>query len=144
MLKRTLIILGSLLVLIGIGTGCKPHEIHWYLHEATPEQREAVDNGIRANAAAEASLDCYTAQRIYFPEVSESWARMIIDRESKNRPNAANSASTARGCWQLLLSYHAWRYYEVGCTPLFWADARCNTLAARHLYLEQGTSPWNL
>lgn len=131
-------------VLVGIGlTGCRPHEVAWYLNEATPEQRAAVDNHLRALAEANTVTDCYSAQRVYFPEAN-GWGPRVIRRESNNNPSAANSSSSARGCWQLLMSLHSHRFWAVGCSPAQWADPICNTKAARHLYLAAGTSPWAL
>ena len=72
------------------------------------------------------------------------WARDIVWRESRNTPTAANPRSTARGCGQMLLSLHGWRFTAVGCTPAQWADPDCNVKAMLHLYREAGTSPWSL
>lgn len=88
------------------------------------------------------SSDCYGA--LHHFSGSHAKARQIIYRESRNDPTAANSKSTARGCFQLMMSYHAWRFTAVGCTPSDWADAVCNVKAADHLYREVGWDPWNL
>lgn len=96
------------------------------------------------HAAQQRPRDCYSAMEQVFPPSAWSWGRGIIARESGNQPSAANPSSTARGCWQLLMSVHSGRFYAVGCTPADWADALCNTKAAHQLYLAAGTSPWRL
>jgi hypothetical protein len=90
------------------------------------------------------SPDCYSAINVWWPVSSRAWARKIVTREAGNRPSAANARSSARGCWQLLMSLHAHRYNKVGfgCHPGKWANADCNTLAALHLFRQAGTRPW--
>ena len=90
------------------------------------------------------SVDCYSALDRHWPASSRQWARSIVWRESRNQPTAANPRSTARGCGQLLLSLHGWRFTAVGCSPAEWADPDCNVKAMLHLYREAGTSPWSL
>jgi len=90
------------------------------------------------------SVDCYQALDRHWPAATRQWARDIVWRESRNTPTAANPRSTARGCGQLLLSLHGWRFTAVGCSPAQWADPDCNVKAMLHLYREAGTSPWSL
>src|SRR5690554_2361534 len=105
MLKRTLIVLGSLLVLFVIGTGCQPHEIHWYLREATPEQREAVDNAIRANAEARFYATLAERERIRRDPFLTCVRAAESDRSGGYA--AQNPRSTASGAYQFLDS--TWR-----------------------------------
>jgi hypothetical protein len=137
-MTRTLATLAAVVVIAGTAASCTAEQVRWYLEDATPEQRAAVDDALRQSAPT----DCVTAQRRWFPEAN-GWGPAIIQRESRNNPGAANARSTARGCWQLLLSLHGHRFHAVGCSPSQWADARCNTLAARHLYMDAGRSPWS-
>jgi len=65
-------------------------------------------------------------------------------RESRNNPAAANTRSTARGCWQLLLGTHGRRFAKLGFSTAQWADPDVNTLVALDLYREAGTRPWRL
>ena len=105
----------------------------------SPAERDAyiryVDGG---------SVDCYQALDRHWPAATRQWARDIVWRESRNTPTAANPRSTARGCGQMLLSLHGWRFTAVGCSPAQWADPDCNVRAMLHLYNEAGTSPWSL
>lgn len=121
--------------------------------ETLNEPQQAVishlqDQQLRYLAALQAAQsrprDCYSAMEQVFPPHAWAWGRGIIARESGNNPAAANPSSTARGCWQLLMSVHSSRFYAVGCTPADWADALCNTKAAYTLYQAAGTSPWSL
>lgn len=72
------------------------------------------------------------------------WAVSIAMRESRCQADAANSSSSARGLFQLLLSYHGDKFRAVGCSPEQWADPMCNIRAAKYLYDMAGTSPWAL
>ena len=92
--------------------------------------------------ATQPSSDCYAAIDRHWPASSRAWARSIVWRESRGIATAANPNSSARGCGQLLLSLHGWRFTAVGCSPSQWADPDCNVLAMLHLYREAGTSPW--
>jgi hypothetical protein len=71
-------------------------------------------------------------------------ARSIVWRESRNNPTAANTRSSARGCWQLLLGTHGRRFAKLGFSTGQWADPDVNTLVALDLYREAGTRPWRL
>ena len=97
-------------------------------------------------AGAATSPDCYSAINVWWPVQHRAWARMVVTREAGNRPAAANARSSARGCWQLLMSLHAHRYNKVGfgCHPGKWANADCNTLAALHLFKQAGKTPWRV
>lgn len=91
------------------------------------------------------SRDCYSAIDVWWPASSRAWAKKIVFREARNLPHAANRRSTARGCFQLLMSLHAHRYNKFrafGCHPGKWANADCNTLAALSLFQTNGTRPW--
>jgi hypothetical protein len=152
---RRLVLVFLALTVLG---GCTPAQIaHWRslgpdpvtAETMTPEQRaiaEHVQEQQRAWLAAAAARprDCYSAMEKVFPPHTWAWGRSIIHRESRNQPAAANPASTARGCWQLLMSLHSHRFTAVGCSPSQWADPLCNTKAAYHLYQAAGTSPWRL
>lgn len=118
-------------------TACTPHEISVFAALA-PHQRDAVADHLNRSA------DCFTAVDRWWPTTSRARAKQVVWRESRNQPDAANDHSTARGCFELLLSYHAWRFREVGCQPSQWADPDCNTRAALHLFEEQGWQPWAL
>ena len=101
-------------------------------------------DAVQANqrAAAASSGDCYSALHHFSGDHNR--ARKIIWRESRNNPAAANSRSSARGCFQLLQSLHSHRYTAVGCSPSQWSNAVCNVKAADHLYRQAGWSPWAL
>jgi hypothetical protein len=110
-------------------------------------QEQAFYEGI---VRSQQSTSCYGAIRQVWPAHLWSWADGIVKRESGGQPSAANSQSSARGCWQLLSSLHADKYARAGCHVSQWADALCNTRAAWALYNTPtksgiaGTSPWNL
>ena len=97
-------------------------------------------------AGAATSPDCYSAINVWWPAQHRAWARMVVTREAANRPASANARSSARGCWQLLMSLHAHRFNKVGfgCSPAKWANADCNTLAALHLFKQAGKTPWRV
>ena len=97
-------------------------------------------------AGAATSPDCYSAIDVWWPAQHRAWAKQIVWREAGNRPASANARSSARGCWQLLMSLHAHRYNKVGfgCSPAKWANADCNTLAALHLFKQAGKTPWRV
>lgn len=97
-----------------------------------------------ASAAPTTGRTCYDAIATNWPASSQSWARAIVWRESNNTPSAANARSTARGCFQLMMSIHAKRFYAVGCTPQQWSDPDCNVKAALTLFKSSGTAPWRL
>ena len=129
-------------------TACTPaQQAAW--KAMSPQERENYVAHIEGRPPYETadmgeSVDCYSALDRHWPASSRSWARGIIWRESRNQPAAANPSSTARGCGQLLLSLHGWRFTAVGCSPAQWADPDCNVRAMLHLYREAGTSPWSL
>jgi len=128
--------IGAALAVLLAAIGCTPEQQALW-DSLTPEQQSAV----LADAAAKAApTDCYGALH-HFPG-DRATARQIIHRESRNNPAAANTSSTARGCWQLLMSLHSWRFTAVGCSPSEWSDPVCNTKAAAHLYNAAGWSPW--
>ena len=97
-------------------------------------------------AGAATSPTCNAAIDVWWPVQHRAWAKSIVWREAGNQPAAANRRSSARGCWQLLMSLHAHRYNKVGfgCHPGKWANADCNTLAALHLFKQAGKTPWRV
>lgn len=97
--------------------------------------------GVLAAEQRRLSTDCRAAMRSVWPAHLWGWADKIMHRESRYIHTAANSASSARGCFQLLLSLHGHRYYAVGCTPSQWSNALCNVKAAWHLYTAPGGGP---
>lgn len=135
-LKRVLITIATMgIVLL---SACTPHQIEVF-KTLNPEQQQAVLNHYSRQAA---SRDCYEAIDKHW-HGDKSWARKIVHRESRNNPRAANTRSSARGCFQLL-SMHDWRYHRVGCAPSQKLQPDCNTKAAWHLRVEAGRSPWRI
>lgn len=130
---------------------CTPEEIA-ALNAASPEDQAAVIAGLQARESAK-SRDCNEAIDRHF---SGDKARMkkIVWRESRNNPTVANTKSHARGCSQLMLTYHAHLFAKVGCpdigskpwrdTSKQWADPDCNIKAANLLYDSTGWRPWAL
>jgi hypothetical protein len=102
----------------------------------TPPQQGGVVDYLSGTSGT----DCYSALN-YFPG-DQATARRVIWRESRNTPTAQNSSSSAKGCWQIMQSIHASKYYAVGCTPSDWSDPVCNTKVAALLYQQVGWSPW--
>ena len=93
------------------------------------------------------SPTCAAAIDVWWPASSRAWAKRIAARESGYlNARAANPRSSAKGCMQLLHSLHAWRYDRVGfgCNRYRWSNNDCSILAARHLFLQTGTSPWRV
>ena len=137
-MRRPAIFLTALLALTAVS--CTPAmQEAW--RAMSPAERDAYVRHVEGRTA---SADCYEAIDRHWPVASRQWARGIVNRESRNQPTAANPSSTARGCGQLLLSLHGWRFTAVGCSPALWADPDCNVRAMLHLYNEAGTSPWSL
>jgi len=119
------------------------------LAACTPEQQEQfrslppdAQRAVLDALAWEPPADCYSAVDRYWPVEHRAWFRGVVWRESRNDPAAANPRSSARGCAQLLMSLHSWRFGAVGCSPSAWADASCNVRAALHLFRDAGRSPW--
>ena len=121
---------GTVMVVVGV--------LMALIAACTPEERALL--GAMWEWQTSPSADCYEAIDKHWPKESQAWADRIMWRESRNNPQAANRTSSARGCMQLLQSYHAHRY-EPGC---WWGNPDCNIKAAVDLYEEQGTSPWRL
>ena len=93
------------------------------------------------------SPTCAAAIDVWWPVQSRSWAKRVAARESGYlNGKAKNARSSAKGCMQLLHSLHAWRYDRVGfgCNRSRWQNNDCSILAARHLFLQTGTSPWRV
>ena len=130
------VLIGAVAAMLLAAVGCTPEEVALW-ESLTPEQQAGV---LTDAARSNTPTDCYGALH-HFPG-DHGTARQIIWRESRNDPTAANSSSTARGCWQLLMSLHSWRFTAVGCSPAQWADPVCNTKAAAHLYSGAGWTPW--
>ena len=127
----------AVIALLAFAAACTPEQIAVF-QQLTPDQQTAVIDGLRPPA------DCHSAIRRTWPPHLHGWADKIVRRESGNNPAAANRSSSARGCFQLMMSYHAWRLTAVGCSPDRWADPWCNAAAAWTLYAEQGPGPWRL
>lgn len=137
-------------------TGCKDWQVAGYLHtmeHGTAEEKVAVDAAVQQwkdetaflqAVAARRSTDCYGAIAKHWPAGSQSWARSIVNRESGNNPAAANPSSSARGCFQLMLSVHAGRFTKLGYSTSQWSNPDVNTLVALDLYRDAGTAPWRL
>lgn len=104
-------------------TACTPTEIAWW--------QGHIDR----------TRTCHGAVDELWPSSSRAWAHRIVDRESGGDAGAQNTRSSAAGCFQLL-RIHAWRFDATGSSWAFRYDARANTLAALHLYREQGAAPW--
>ena len=135
-------------------TSCTPREIQVFNTLTPTQQKSVIDQEGRkiqkvqelsyeVNTSTE-SHDCYESIAKIWPVGMQAWARSIVWRESRNTPTAANPVSSARGCWQLLMSLHAKRFYAVGCTPAQWSNPDCNSKVAYSLYKIAGTSPWRL
>ena len=127
---------------------------HMYLVMAVVTTVVAATMAVRAEQAGAAPLrdpgesaTCAAAIDVWWPLQSRSWAKRIAARESGYLNAAAkNPKSSAVGCMQLLHSLHAWRYDKVGfgCNRWRWRNTDCSILAARHLFLQAGTSPWRV
>lgn len=139
-MKWKLLALPILLVPVLL-SACTPNQVSLF-QSLTPQQQDAVVAHMRSRPAP--SRDCYEAIDKHWPASSRSWARSIVWRESRNNPSAANSRSSARGCWQLLLGTHSGRFNKLGFSPSQWANPDINTLVALDLYYAAGTSPWRL
>ena len=61
----------------------------------------------------------------------------IAGAESGYRPTAANTSSTARGLWQIMLSYHRHRFRGAD-----WSNPAANARVAHALWSESGWRPW--
>lgn len=135
-------LVAALTLLVGVSTlgACTPEEVALF-QTLTPSEQDAVlvYLGYRAPSP---SVDCYQAIDRHWPASGRAKARQIVWRESRNIPTARNPRSSAKGCAQLLMSYHSWRYTAVGCSPSQWANPDCNIKAALHLYREAGWRPW--
>lgn len=104
-------------------------------------QRADLDR--RANAGDRPAIEQVIREEWAGSGEPESWMFGIVQRESNFQPWAQNREG-ASGLWQLLLPLHADQFRAVGCDPSQWADARCNSRAARHLHDIAGRSPWVL
>lgn len=97
-----------------------------------------------APAHAGYSGPCHAAVDTYWPAGWRSWAHMVVNRESRGLPYAANARSSARGCFQMLLRYSAPFYRAVGCSNAQWSNATCNVRAALVMRTKHGTWPWKM
>lgn len=97
----------------------------------------------RANAGDRQAIEQVIREEWAGSGESEDWLFAIVWRESNFIPWAHNREG-ASGLFQLLLPLHNAQFLAVGCDPAQWADARCNTRAARHLHDIAGRSPWYL
>jgi hypothetical protein len=147
-MRRTPKYLMSFLMIVAgiVMIGCTPEQVEAF-KKLDPATQQVVIRAIQERQAEERqrlSTDCRAAMRAVWPSHLWSWAERIMQRESTSFHAAANSRSTARGCWQLLSSLHADKYSAVGCHVSQWADALCNNKAAYRLYQIAGPSPWRL
>lgn len=141
-LKRSIIF--TLVVSAMVATACTPEQI-LAITRMSPEQVVEVEACLAEPTCFEQvspAKTCREAADRYWPKSSRGWVDKTLHAESRGDHRAANKASTARGCMQLLQSLHSWRYREVGCDPSDWNRPGCNVLAALHLYNEQGPRPW--
>ena len=121
-------------------TSCTPREVEVFKSLSPAEQGEVISHLKSKNA----STDCYQAIEKHWPTSTHSWAKSIVDRESRNNPAAQNSRSSAAGCMQLL-KLHSGRFQKLGFSwerDRYNADA--NIIVAADLYREVGSSPWRL
>lgn len=102
----------------------------------TPEQQAAWLAWWNARPSS-----CRAAVEKYWPAGSKAWAHSKVQSESGGLASAQNRSSSAAGCFQLL-RIHAWRFAATGSSWASRYDAAANTLAALHLFREQGKRPW--
>lgn len=140
-MARKILAIAILLVASLLQIACTPEQIEYYLTEASPEVREAVDRHLQERART--PLDCNQALDKHWPADSRAWARKVVWRESRNDPSAQNRRSTAAGCMQLL-RVHSPRFARLGYS---WErdryDPEANILVGLSLYREAGARPWN-
>ena len=144
--KKSIITIISMFTIVTMSVACTPEEMAVW-NGLSHQQKTNIIESISS------SSDCYEAIDKHFSG-DKTRMKNIIRRESGNNPAAQNKSSTARSCGQLLMSYHAWRFAEVGCpdvgvtpwrdTSKQWADPDCAIKAVDHLYREQGYGPWKL
>lgn len=147
-LKRIIALLA--LPFLFLVVSCTPEQVAIF-NTLSPEDQAKVIEALQHQQAQNVALrdsgqdsgNCYVEMRKVFPSHAWGWATGIINRESGGNPAAQNPSSSAAGCWQML-ALHNHRYYAVGCVPSQKYQARCNNLAAYHLYQAAGTSPWRL
>jgi hypothetical protein len=138
-LKRLVII--SSVVLATALTACTPTQIEVF-KSLDPTTQQTVIQQIRTQNQTR-SVDCYQAIDKHWPATSQSWARSIVWRESRNNPTAQNRSSSAAGCFQML-SLHQKRFNKLGFSWSQRYNPDVNVLVAYDLYKEAGTSPWSL
>lgn len=105
----------------------------------------AEQAGAAPVARTQTSRDCNAAIDVWWtpnvgPAVAQ-WAKAVVWREARNIPTSANRKSTARGCFQLLMSLHAHRFDKfrhLGCNRAKWGNPDCNALAALDLFRTRG------
>lgn len=141
--RRAFTAIVGVLALSSLASGCL-YDAHPVWSTLTPVQQASVRAHEEAKAAAGSTSTCVGAMRAVWPQHLWPWATAIMRRESGLQARAANRASTARGCWQLLMSIHGPRFRAVGCSPQAWGDALCNNKAAYLLYRQAGKRPWRL
>ena len=138
-LKRLVII--SSVVFATALTACTPTQIEVF-KSLDPTTQQTVIQQIRTQNQTR-SVDCYQAIDKHWPATSQSWARSIVWRESRNNPTAQNRSSSAAGCFQML-SLHQKRFNKLGFSWSQRYNPDVNVLVAYDLYKEAGTSPWSL
>lgn len=139
MTRRIVATVVGILSLFALGTACTPHQVAVF-SSLGPAEQDAVIQALRSQGGGGGGGDCFSALG-HFPG-NHAKARQVIMRESGNNPGAANRSSSARGCWQTMMSIHSAKYYQVGCNPNQWSNAVCNTKVAALLYQSSGWSPW--
>lgn len=150
----------AVVVLAMTAAACTPEEQALFA-TLLPEQQEAVKADLAKKAeqakpkpkpaapapsvqGATSATTCEGAMRQVWPSQHWAWGMQIMRRESGLQPGAANRSSTARGCWQLLMSLHGKRFAAVGCSAQQWNNALCNNKVAYELFKIAGKSPWAL
>lgn len=139
----------ALIFLIGIATtlalaSCTTAQVHWYLNEATPEQRTAVDHALREQAAE--------AQRRAASPSLHPFLTCVRRHESDRGPyphtngyQAQNPRSSASGAYQFING--TWQTMSAragypGYSRAMHAPVHVQDAVALYTYRTQGASPW--
>ena len=150
-LRRTF--LGLAFAVIGAlaMAACTPHQVQWYLNDATPAQRQAVDDHIRfvawTNAVAEHNARQAAANGDKFRHVlSDAQLARLRQCESGGNYSITNPSGRYRGAYQF--DRPTWdgvaaRHYPHlrGVDPARAAPHQQDAMA-RALWSERGRQPW--